>query len=242
MLSQEKKLKIVAVVPMKLINRRLPQKNIRLFHNGEPLCTYILKTLLSCGQIDEVYVYCSNEEIIQYLPAGCIYKKRDAGYDSDSTSMNEILMAFAEEVPADIYVMTHATAPFIRVGSLEKGIRAVVEGGYDSAFAAKKVQDFMWRNGKPFNYDLDHIPRTQDLEPVYEETSGFYIYIRSVIMETGRRIGNRPYIVEVGKIEGIDIDEEEDFIMADAVYNYYMKWGGKIAADTMPLSVERRVA
>lgn len=220
------KMKIAAVVPMKLNNQRLPQKNTMAFHNGEPLCTYILKTLLSCKVIDDVYVYCSNEEIKKYLPDQCIYKKREACYDTDAASMNEILVAFAKEIQADVYVMTHTTAPFVRRESIENGIQAVLEGGYDSALAVKRVQDFMWKDGKPFNYDLDHIPRTQDLDPIYQETSGFYIYTRNVILKMERRIGNHPYMVEVGEIEGIDIDEKEDFVMADAIYNYKLWFSG----------------
>ena len=222
-------MKIVAVVPMKLNNKRLPNKNTRAFHNGYPLCTYVLETLLSCKVIDEVYVYCSNEEIKKYLPTGCLFQKRDLCYDADSAGMNEILAAFARDVSADMYVQAHATGPFVRKESVEKGIRAVWEDGYDSAFAVKRVQDFMWKNGKPFNYALEHIPRTQDLEPIYQETSGFYIYEAGVIHEMGRRIGNRPYMVEIGEIEGIDIDEEEDFVMADAVYNYNLWFKGEYA-------------
>ena len=90
--------------------------------------------------------------------------------------MNEVLKAFAEEVPADIYVMTHTTAPFIRAESIEKGLNAVISGEFDSSFAAKKLQDFLWKDGVPFNYQLNNIPRTQDLPVLYEETSGFYIY------------------------------------------------------------------
>ena len=50
-------MKTVAIVPMKLNNRRLPQKNTKPFTNGKPLCWYILSTLLKIDQIDEVYVY-----------------------------------------------------------------------------------------------------------------------------------------------------------------------------------------
>lgn len=77
--------------------------------------------------------------------------------------------------------------------------------------------------GKPFNYTLDNIPRTQDLQPIYEETSGFYIYTHDVMTELHRRIGENPFIVEIGEIESIDIDEAEDFIIADAVYNHIFK-------------------
>ena len=213
-------MKIVAIVPMKLNNRRLPQKNTKSFTNGEPLCKYILNTLKEVSEISEIYVYCSNPDIKDYLPEGVKYLKRSETLDQDNTSMSEVLQEFAKEVSADIYVMTHTTAPFISEVSISKGLDAVVSGEYDSSFAAKKLQDFLWKDGTPLNYSLDKIPRTQDLEAVYMETSGFYIYTGEVITTMGRRIGDKPYIVEVGEIESIDIDEEEDFIIADAMYNY----------------------
>ena len=213
-------MKVVAVVPMKLNNRRLPQKNTKSFTNGKPLCYYILSTLLSIKDIDEVYVYCSNPDIQYFLPEGVKYLVRDVSLDQDITTMNEVLKCFAHDVSADIYVMTHTTAPFIKSSSVKKGLMAVKSGEFDSSFAAKKLQDFLWKDGKPFNYELDNIPRTQDLPVIYEETSGFYIYTQDVLKIWNRRIGSKPYIVEVGEIEGIDIDEAEDFEIADAIYQH----------------------
>ena len=174
-------------------------------------------------EIDEVYVYCSNPDITRYIPEKVKYLQRSENLDQDTTKMNEVLKAFAKDVEADIYVMTHTTAPFISQNSIDKGLKAVINGDYDSAFAAKKLQDFLWKDNIPFNYELDAIPRTQDLPVMYEETSGFYIYNQDVINRLGRRIGEHPYIVEVTEIESIDIDELEDFVIADAVYNHLFK-------------------
>lgn len=215
-------MKTVAIVPMKLNNRRLPQKNTKSFTNGRPLCWYILSTLLKVDGIDDVYVYCSNPDIQEFIPDGVKYLKRSESLDQDTTKMNEVLSCFAKDVDADIYVMTHTTAPFISVESIKKGLDAVVSGEYDSSFAAKKLQDFLWKDGKPFNYELDNIPRTQDLPAIYEETSGFYIYRRDVIKNLNRRIGDNPYIVEIGEIESVDIDEPEDFTIADAIFNHLL--------------------
>lgn len=213
-------MKTIAIVPMKLNNKRLPQKNTKPFTNGQPLCYYILSTLLAIEEIDDVYVYCSNSDIQKYIPEGVKYLKRSEALDQDITSMTEVLISFTKEISADIYVMTHTTAPFISKESIKKGLDAVRSGEYDSAFAAKKLQDFLWKNGVPFNYELDNIPRTQDLPALYEETSGFYIYRKEVMSELHRRIGKKPFIVEVGEIESIDIDEPEDFLIADAVFNH----------------------
>lgn len=214
---------IIAVVPMKLNNRRLPQKNTKAFKNGKPLCYYILSTLLEIKEIEEVYVYCSNPEIKNYIPNRVKYLKRSETLDKDSTKINEVLSSFSKEIEANIYVMAHTTAPFITKESIKKGIQAVLNNGYDSSFSANKVQEFLWENNKPFNYELDNIPRTQDLDMLYKETSGFYIYKKNVINDMNRRIGDNPCVIEVSKIESIDIDEQDDFIIADAIYNYNFK-------------------
>jgi len=216
-------MKTVAIVPMKLTNRRLPQKNTKSFTNGKPLCYYILSTLLTVDGVDDVYVYCSNSDIQEFIPEGVKYLRRSTSLDQDTTKINEVLQCFVAEVPADVYVMTHTTAPFISKESIEKGLQAVLSGEYDSSFSAKKLQDFLWKDGVPFNYELNNIPRTQDLPALYEETSGFYIYKNEVMTKLNRRIGEKPYIVEVGEIESIDIDEAEDFMIADAIYNHIFR-------------------
>lgn len=213
-------MKTIAIVPMKLNNRRLPQKNTKPFTNGKPLCYYILSTLLTVDGVDNVYVYCSNPDIQEYIPKGVKYVRRSESLDQDTTSMTEVLTCFTKEVPADVYVMTHTTAPFISKKSIEKGLEAVMSGEYDSAFAAKKLQDFLWKDGVPFNYDLTNIPRTQDLLTLFEETSGFYIFKHDVMSKLHRRIGEKPFIVEVGEIEAVDIDAPEDFMIADAIFNH----------------------
>ena len=84
-------MKIVAIVPMKLNNRRLPQKNTKRFTNGKPLCSYILSTLLEIDKIDEVYVYCSNPEIKEFIPNKVKFLQRSESLDKDTTSMTEVL-------------------------------------------------------------------------------------------------------------------------------------------------------
>lgn len=212
-------MKTIAVVPMKLNNERLPHKNTKEFDNGKPLCYYILDTLLKVKGIDEIYVYCSNPKIQDYIPSGINYLKRKESLDTSQTKMNEVLKCFAEDVDADIYLMTHATAPFVSAKSIQEALDKVKSEKYDSALAVQKVQEFLWKDEKPFNYDLSNIPRTQDLPTIYSETSGFYIYRKEIILKHNRRIGFKPYLKEVSKIESVDIDEYEDFQIANSIFN-----------------------
>ena len=211
-------MKTVAFVPIKTNNERLPGKNTKSFTNGAPLISYILNTLTQVQNVDEVYVYCSDEKVKEYLPEGVLFLKRDTYYDLSSTAFNELLVSFAQLVDADVYVLTHATAPFIKAESIERGIDAVQSGAFDSALAVLKLQEFLWKDNIPFNYSVDNIPRTQDLDPMYTETCGLYVYTRDLILEKKRRIGDSPCLIEVSKIEACDINDAVDFQIADALY------------------------
>lgn len=213
-------MKTVAFVPIKLNSERLPLKNIRPFTNGNPLISYILHTLLKVNNIDEIYVYCSSDEIQQYLPNGVRFLKRDTYYDLSTTKFNEVLSSFAGLIDADTYVLTHATAPFMSAKSIELGVDKVNTEGYDSAFSVCELQEFMWKGNKPFNYELSNIPRTQDLDKLFTETCGLYVYKKELIINQGRRIGDKPFLIPVSKIEACDINTEDEFFLADAIFNY----------------------
>lgn len=214
-------MKTVAIIPMKLNNERLPNKNTKELKNGKPLCSYILNTITKVKNIDEIYVYCSDERIIDYLPNGVQFLERDKNLDQNTTTMNEILKNFSKTIVADIYVLAHVTAPFVKACSFEMCIDMIKENKYDSAFSVKKIHEFLWKDGQPLNYNLDNIPRTQDLPKIYSETCGFYIFKNEVITKYNRRIGNNPYMYEVDEIETVDIDDQFDFDIANCLLDKY---------------------
>lgn len=206
-------MKTVALVPIKLNSQRLPNKNI-LPIAGHPLCWHIVNSLVHTKGIDEVYVYCSDEAVTQYLPQGAIFKKRDKSLDGDLVKGFDIYRSFIQEVDADIYVLAHTTSPFIKVDSIENALAHVQKGENDSAFSAERIQTFAWYQGKPINYDLNDVPRTQDMEPIWVETSAFFIFKKEIFTEHNRRIGFQPFIQEVTGLEAVDIDEKKDYEMA----------------------------
>ncbi len=206
-------MKVVALVPIKLNSQRLPHKNI-LPIGGHPLCWHICSSLKQVEGIDEVYVYCSDEGVIEYLPDGVIYKQRDKRLDGDLVKGFEIYKSFINEVNADVYVLAHATSPFIKKSSIQNALNHIISGENDSAFSAERIQTFAWYQGKPINYDLNNIPRTQDMEPIWVETSAFFMFKKEVFTIHNRRIGFNPYIQEVSGIEAVDIDEKKDYEFA----------------------------
>ena len=150
-------MKVVAFVPIRLNSQRVEGKNLRLL-GGEPLLCHILRTLLEVEAIDEVYVYCSDPAVRPYLPDGVRFLRRSPRLDRNETLGREIYDAFTAEVVADVYLLAHATSPFIRPATIAAALHKVTDEGYDSAFSAERMQTFTWYRGEPLNYALDAIP------------------------------------------------------------------------------------
>ena len=211
-------MKTVAMIPIKLNNQRLPGKNIKTFSDGTPLMQMIQESCLNAKTIDKVYIYCSSEDVRPYVRPGVKFLKRPAWLDGDTANCNDIIREFMKEAPADIYVASHATGPFTQSASIDACVTEVMGGEYDSGFLANGMRQFLWSKGTALNFDVQHFPRTQDLDPVYCETPGAYVFTKETFLKYDRRVGIKPYIHPVSEIESRDIDTEEDFRIADAIY------------------------
>lgn len=213
--------KVVGLIPIKLNNERLPGKNTKLL-GGRALCQYLFDTVTKVGNLDEVYVYCSDDSICQYIPDGIRFLKRPAELNSNTVKSRQILESFAAQIDADVYALMHVTEPFIKPETIRTSIDQVLSGDYDSAFVAHTIKEFTWYQGRPLNYALTDVVRTQELEPVYVEGE-LYVFEKNVLTEMGRRIGERTYICPISWQESICIDEMDDFLMAQAVIELQKK-------------------
>lgn len=207
--------KVVAMIPIKLNNQRLPGKNTKPL-GDKVLCQYLFETVRKVRNIDEVYVYCSDETIKKYIPDNISFLKRPVELDSDTTKSKDILSAFTSAIDADIYALMHVTQPFISQETIEESIAHVLNEDYDSAFAAHEIREFAWYQGRTLNYTLDNVVRTQELEPVYTEGE-LFVFEKEVFTKMGRRIGNHPWIQPIDWKENVCIDTQADFDMARAL-------------------------
>ena len=71
------------------------------------------------------------------------------------------------------------------------------------------------------NHDPKNLVRTQDLKPLYEENSNFYIFSKESFMKTKARIGGKPFLYEMNHLESKDIDTEEDFFLTEIIHKRY---------------------
>ena len=211
-------MKTVAFVPVKLNNERAPGKNTKQFGDGTPLITHFLRTLVSVPEFDEVYVFCSDERIKEYIIPGVTFLKRPQTLDTKDATSQDIISSFIGMVTADVYAVCHCTSPFVKAERFSDCVNKVVNEKHDSAFTGEKIQRLMWYNGEPLNFDATNVPRTQDLPVYYNEVSATYVFKKETFETLRRRIGANPYICEVSGYECVDIDYPEDFEIANAIY------------------------
>lgn len=209
-------MKVIAIMPLKLNNERLPGKNTKLL-GGKPLLQYELHTLQKVDGLDEIIVYCSDDSVRSFLPDGIHFCARPNFLDLPTSNFTQIFENFIIDHDADIYMYAHATAPFITRATMQDCLDAVRSEKYDSAFCASKIQDFLWQDNKPLNFDASNISRSQDLRPIYRETSGVYVFKKEVFEKYRQRIGKNPFIKEVSYKEAVDINEPADFLLAQAL-------------------------
>jgi len=136
---------------------------------------------------------------------------------ADDIPMNEILNYDTAQVEADFFLQTHSTNPLLTPGTLSRGIQSFLNQHpiYDSMFSVTRLQTRLWDGlTRAINHNPAILLQTQDLPPIYEENSCFYLFTRANLINRRNRLGERPLMFEIPRYEAVDIDEEFDFQLA----------------------------
>lgn len=214
-------MKIIALLPMKGHSERVPNKNMKLF-NGIPLFNHVLTTLQNCDLIDEVIINTDSNIISESAKKFSKVKihNRPNEICGDFVSMNDIIAFDLNHSDGDIYLQTHSTNPLLKTTTIHQAIEKFkTQREFDSLFSVTKLQTRLyWEDVRPINHNPNELIRTQDLPPVFEENSNFFIFTKSSFKNAAnKRIGKKPMMYEMDKLESVDIDEPHDFILAETI-------------------------
>ena len=221
---------LLAFLPCRKGSERVPHKNLRPFgpfRHG--LVEVKLGQLLACPSIDRVVLSTNDEDILslaERIGTGnrLVLHRRDEALSSSATS-TDALVAHARDLIAplapDAHVLwTHVTSPFVTANHYSEIIseyaQALVEG-QDSLMTTTPLHAFLWTEAGPINYDrsVEKWPRTQTLRPVHEVNSAAFLAPLSVYNDHNDRIGRKPRLHPLSRLVALDIDWEEDFVIAE---------------------------
>lgn len=213
-------MKTAIVVPIKTNNTRLPGKTFR-FLNGKPLFAYLFDTLreIKKRNIADIFIDSSDNRVLTIAKrAGFNTLKRPEEYNSDSTSGDELLnrnIQYLEDY--DIIGWLHITTPFLSQKTIETAIALLKNNAEkDSLFGIAPIYNRCWFKGSSVNHDIKKLIRTQDLIPLHQEAD-FYFFKKESFKKYKKRVCGNFLLLEVSKIEGVDIDDLSDFVYAESL-------------------------
>ena len=213
--------KVTALMPMKGHSERVPGKNVRDFA-GKPLCLHVIDMLMQGPSVEKIIVNTDSEQIAALVRTRgkVTVVERPKELCGDFVSMNEIISHDLNFISTPHVLQTHATNPLLTSATVEKAIEEYLGAleSHDSLFSVTAWHARFYRDdGKAVNHNPAELLRTQDLPPLYEENSCFYLFSPQSFRASGARIGKKPLLYPISRLEAIDIDEEDDFLMAQAL-------------------------
>lgn len=138
---------------------------------------FLAAMLYEANAFDEVYVDTDSEEIAEIaLKTRFQVIARKLELAKNTANGNDLLVAhYLMFSQYDYYFQLFATAPFLLPKTICKCYEMLTDSAkYDSLFTIYEHKGFFWLNSQPVNYRPGILPRSQDLNTLVEETTGFY--------------------------------------------------------------------
>ena len=209
-----------AIITVRSGSQRVKNKNLKSFADSN-LLEIKIKQMQRIKGVDAVQVNSNSDEMLEIGKSlGCEIFKRDEYYATDMVSTNELRKNAAENIDADIILVTNCTNPLIADETIEKALELyyTLPIEYDSLNTAHEVKDFLWLDGKAYNYNPDDTPRSQDLPNILGLDSALNIISKKRMIEISNFVGRNPYLYKISALEATDIDTELDFEVAEYLY------------------------
>lgn len=229
----------VGFVPARAGSERVPHKNTRPFAGfAGGLLELKLLQLSQVSRLSSIIVSSNDPAVLEY--AALFSKERDSRvepkerpeeYGMGTTSMETFIKDYIAHLSSDETMLwTHVTHPFVRADTYDRALdeyeRAQISG-HDSLVSVSRVQKFLWKDGRPFNYDntLEKWPRSQDLEPLWELNHAIYIMPFDVMRAAGDRVTAKSHFFEISEGVAMDIDWEDQFLLMQEIARVRLEQG-----------------
>ena len=216
-----------AIIPARGGSKGVPRKNLK-FLAGRPLITWTIEQVLATDGLVP-YVSTEDAEIAEVsAAAGARIIERPAHLAEDTTASEPVIEHAIEVIESqhgrpEQVMFLQATSPLRLPGTLGRCLQEFAASGADSMVGVVPAEIFIWQKVPEVKalYPYQNRPRRQDMTAEqlrYRETGSLYL-TRTEIYETHHnRLGGNIELFVMDPLEGIDIDAEEDFTLAEDLW------------------------
>lgn len=220
----------IGFIPARCGSKSIPFKNIKIFY-GKPLIYWSLLAAQESSKIDQIFLATDCSEIKSIVDSFGFSKvkvyDRDSKNANDKSSTESVMLEFISKNnfdDKDIFILIQATSPLTKTSDLDKALDQLKNEKSDSLLTCVRDKRFYWKNNeKPLNYDLMNRPRRQDFDGLLMENGAFYINSIGNIKKNKNRLSGKISIYEMDQSTSIELDEEEDWIIKEALMKKYLK-------------------
>jgi len=216
---------IIAFIPARGGSKSISQKNIKVFC-GKPLIFWNLQELQN-SDVDEIIVATDSDEIKSVVNAFNFSKvkvyDRSKENAQDVSSTESVMLEYIDSSnisSEDTFMLVQATSPFTQSIHFNEGLELFKQ--HDAILTCCESKRFSWRNGKALNYDIYNRPRRQEHKGTLIENGAFYISSVADIKSTKNRISGDIGIYEMPEYTYTEIDEPEDWIVAESLMKRFV--------------------
>jgi YrbI family 3-deoxy-D-manno-octulosonate 8-phosphate phosphatase len=218
----------IAFIPARCNSKSIPFKNIKPFCN-KPLIYWNLIALEESSMIDQIVVATDCNSIKQVVEDFGFSKvrvfERSEVNAKDESSTESVILEFldAEDFKdKDLFILVQATSPLTQTKDFENALVQMVNDEADSLLSCVRVKRFIWDDDNmPINYDYRRRPRRQDFRGILVENGAFYINTVANIVSFKNRLSGKISTYEMEEYKYVEIDEEDDWIVAEQLMRRY---------------------
>jgi len=228
-------IRAVAIIPARGGSKRIPRKNIKLFH-GLPLIAYSIKVALESNLFEKVIVTTDDEEIAKIAKeyGAEVPFIRPKELSDDFTGTGDVIKHAIDYLKKhgekfDYVCTIYATAPLIQAKYLIEGFEKLKGSDATNAFSATSMPFPIQRtfkldkNGRcemfwPENY----FKRSQDLQEAYQDAGQFY-WSKLDKQSNDIMFGKESIPIILPRYLVQDIDTLEDWVRAEYMYEAIKK-------------------
>jgi len=225
---------VVFFLPVRAGSQRVKNKNTKPFAGIKGgLLANKLRQLSELKNVKEVLLSTNDDSAIEVansmsFPTLKVIRRPDCLCDS-STNLKDLIRYVHGITKCEHVLWGHVTTPLVNAECYDKAVECyfeALENGYDSLVSVSPFRNFLLdEEGRMVNNTTGlEWPRTQDLVPLYEINHAMFIAPRKFYAD-GRRTGTHPKLYELDKLRSHDVDWDDDFAIAEALFNYMKKTG-----------------
>ena len=219
----------IAFIPVRGGSKGIPGKNIKLF-SGMPLVYWSLSELQKTDLIDKIILATDCETIKKTVNSFCLNKveifDRSEENSKDQSSTESVILEYLNKESIDKennFMLVQATSPLTTSENFSEAIELYSTGKYNSILSCARTKRFFWsEKGVAENYDFRNRPRRQDFKGSLIENGAIYINKVENILKYHNRISGNIGVYEMPEYTSIEIDEEEDWIIAESFMRKYV--------------------